>query len=54
MALDITEGMAYLHSKRIIHRDLKSHNLLVDENWTVKVAGETGQQKGGMDRERAA
>jgi serine/threonine protein kinase len=38
MALDVAEGMSYLHRQRIIHRDLKSHNLLVDEQWTVKVA----------------
>ncbi|RVW69388.1 putative serine/threonine-protein kinase SIS8 [Vitis vinifera] len=39
MALDIAQGMNYLHhfNPPIIHRDLKSSNLLVDRNWTVKV-----------------
>jgi len=34
-------GVNYLHTlkpKAIVHRDLKPTNLLVDENWTVKVA----------------
>jgi len=37
MALDTCKGMAYLHSRSIIHRDLKTFNLLVDKDWTVKV-----------------
>mmetsp|Transcript_30449 Transcript_30449/g.42014 ORF Transcript_30449/g.42014 Transcript_30449/m.42014 type:complete len:350 (+) Transcript_30449:139-1188(+) len=37
IALDIAQGMLFLHSRGYIHRDLKSHNLLVDENWRIKV-----------------
>ncbi|KAF8401308.1 hypothetical protein HHK36_012241 [Tetracentron sinense] len=39
MALDIARGVNYLHhcNPPIIHRDLKSSNLFVDKNWTVKV-----------------
>ncbi|CAH2067110.1 unnamed protein product [Thlaspi arvense] len=39
MALDAARGMNYLHScsPMIVHRDLKSPNLLVDKNWVVKV-----------------
>jgi hypothetical protein len=36
MLLDTSRGMTYLH-KRLIHRDLKSHNLLVGEHWNVKI-----------------
>ena len=32
--------MAYLHSRTppILHRDLKSHNILLDEHWNAKIA----------------
>jgi serine/threonine protein kinase len=40
MALDSAKGVLYLHSRSppIIHRDLKSPNLLVDALWHVKVS----------------
>jgi len=37
LAHQIACAVAYLHSRSIIHRDLKSKNLLVDTNWKIKV-----------------
>lgn len=41
--------MLYLHGHRppIIHRDLKSPNLLVEKNWKVKVRGRKMSCSGG-------
>jgi len=37
MAYQSAKGMHFLHSSGIVHRDLKSLNLLLDAKWNVKV-----------------
>lgn len=41
VAVSVARGMAYLHSRSppILHLDLKSPNVLVDDRWRVKIAG---------------
>jgi serine/threonine protein kinase len=45
MALDAAKGLVHLHNHKptILHRDLKSPNLFVMTNYTVKVRTEEGQ-----------
>eukprot|EP01130_Rhizamoeba_saxonica_P011210 TRINITY_DN4643_c0_g1_i1.p1 TRINITY_DN4643_c0_g1~~TRINITY_DN4643_c0_g1_i1.p1 ORF type:complete len:585 (-),score=117.93 TRINITY_DN4643_c0_g1_i1:137-1891(-) len=37
MAIDVSSAMVYLHKHRIRHCDLSSHNILVNEQWQLKV-----------------
>jgi len=38
IALDIANGMAYLHSRSVIHRDLKPSNILLTRDHRAKIA----------------
>mmetsp|Transcript_15286 Transcript_15286/g.35383 ORF Transcript_15286/g.35383 Transcript_15286/m.35383 type:complete len:564 (-) Transcript_15286:732-2423(-) len=38
LASQIAEGLEYLHSQKVLHRDMKSENVLLDEAWTPKIA----------------
>lgn len=37
-ALDVARGMAYVHGLGLIHRDLKSDNLLINADKSIKIA----------------
>jgi len=37
IARDVARTFYYMHSIGIVHRDLKSHNILIDENFNIKV-----------------
>eukprot|EP00250_Pteridium_aquilinum_P005037 c15196_g1_i2 orf=704-1861(+) len=38
LALDLSRGLSYLHSQSIIHRDVKSENMLLDKRLNLKIA----------------
>jgi serine/threonine protein kinase len=37
IGIDCARVYQYMHALGIVHRDIKSHNILIDQNLTVKV-----------------
>jgi len=37
IAIDMGKGLSYLHSQKILHRDLKSLNVLLDQHYRAKI-----------------
>jgi serine/threonine protein kinase len=46
--LEVAEGMAFLHSRKVLHRDLKPHNLFVSDSNNVKL-GDLGLSRALKD-----
>ncbi|KAG8062823.1 hypothetical protein GUJ93_ZPchr0003g17784 [Zizania palustris] len=38
LALDLARGLSYLHSRKIVHRDVKTENMLLDPQRNLKIA----------------
>ncbi|XP_047310944.1 serine/threonine-protein kinase STY13-like [Impatiens glandulifera] len=38
LALDLAKGLSYLHSEKIVHRDVKTENMLLDKTRVLKIA----------------
>ncbi|CAM9576736.1 unnamed protein product, partial [Ectocarpus fasciculatus] len=37
IALDVIEGINYMHDNKIVHRDIKTTNILITSDWRAKV-----------------
>lgn len=37
IAIEVAKGMQYLHSRGLMHRDIKSENILVGHDWEIRI-----------------
>eukprot|EP00891_Asterochloris_glomerata_P007944 jgi/Astpho2/7944/Aster-06544 len=42
VAVDVARGMSWLHSRRVLHGDIKSSNVLLDASWDLAKVADCG------------
>jgi serine/threonine protein kinase len=53
LSFEVLKGINYMHSMGIIHRDLKPLNILVTQDWDVKISdfGQSNVQTGNINQD---
>jgi serine/threonine protein kinase len=49
MMIQLFEGVEYLHSKQLIHRDLKPNNIMLTNEGNIKI-GDLGLARSALDK----
>ena len=50
IALDVINGIKYLHELKIVHQDIKSPNILINENLKAKISDLKSQKLKKTDK----